>query len=74
MKTYGNTKQTLISTIKFIPDEQDTEITYYFGGELSGQHVSLEDYEKKVQEITKEQIINLANKINVHTIYFLTNK
>lgn len=69
-----NAKQTLISTIKFIPDEQDTQITYYFGGEIAGNHVSLEDYEIKVKNITKEQIIELANKVSVHTIYFLTNQ
>lgn len=69
-----NAKQTLTSTIKFIPDEQDTQITYYFGGEIAGNYVSLEDYESKVQAVTKEQIISLANKIDIHTIYFLTNK
>lgn len=73
MKIYGNAKQTIISTIKFIPDEQDTEITYYFGGEISGNLDTLEEYEKKVTAVTREQIIDLAKKINVHTIYFLTN-
>lgn len=69
-----NAKQTIISTIKFIPDEQDTGITYYYGQEISGNYVPFEEYEKKVQEITKEQIIDLANQINIHTIYFLTSK
>lgn len=67
-----NAKQTIISTIKFIPDEQDTGITYYYGQEISGNYVPFEEYEKKVQEITKEQIIDLANQINIHIIYFLT--
>lgn len=48
-------------------------ITYYFGGEVSGNHVPLEEYETKVQAITKQQIVELAKKVNVHTIYFLTN-
>ncbi len=73
MKIYGNAKQTIISTIKFIPDEQDTELTYYFGGEISGNLATLDEYEKKVSDITREQIINLAKTVNVHTIYFLTN-
>lgn len=70
----NDAKQAIISTIKFIPDEQDTGITYYFGQEISGNYVPFEEYEKKVQEITKEQIIDLANQINIHTIYFLTSK
>ena len=69
-----NAKQNIISTIKFIPDEQDTGITYCFGQELSGNYVSFEEYENKIKAITKEQIIELANKINIDTIYFLTSK
>ncbi len=69
-----NAKQNIIQTIKFIPDEQDTGITYYFGQELSGNYVSFEEYENKVKSITKEQITKLANKINIDTIYFLTSK
>lgn len=69
-----NAKQTIISTIKFIPDEQDTGITYYFGQELSMNYVSFEEYENKVKDTTKEQIIELAKKINIDTIYFLTSK
>ena len=69
-----NAKQTIISTIKFIPDEQDTGITYYYGQELSGNYVPFEEYENKVKTITKEQIIELAGKINIDTIYFLTSK
>lgn len=69
-----NAKQNIISTIKFIPDEQDTGITYYFGQELSRNYVSFEEYENKVKAITKAQIVELANKINIDTIYFLTSK
>lgn len=69
-----NAKQNIISTIKFIPDEQDTGITYCFGQELSGNYISFEEYENKIKAITKEQIIEIANKINIDTIYFLTNK
>ena len=68
-----NAKQTITSTIKFIPDEQDTEITYYFGGEISNNFATLDEYEQKVTEVTREQIIDLAKKVKVHTIYFLAN-
>lgn len=68
-----NSKNTIISTIKCIPDEQDTEITYYFGQELSNTNIDSEEYIKKVQEITKEQVVNLAKNIKINTIYFLKN-
>lgn len=69
-----NAKQTIISTIKFIPDEQDTEVTYYFGQELSNNKVSFEEYIEKVKSVTKEQIVELAKSIKIDTIYFLTNE
>lgn len=69
-----NAKQTIISTIKFIPDEQDTEVTYYFGQELSNNKVSFEEYIEKVKSVTKEQIVELAKSIKIDTIYFLTNQ
>lgn len=69
-----NAKQTIISTIKFIPDEQDTEVTYYFGQELANNQVSFEEYIDKVNSVTKEQIIELAKFIKIYTIYFLTNE
>ena len=69
-----NAKQTIISTIKFIPDEQDTEVTYYFGQELANSYVSFEEYMEKVNAVTKEQIVELAKFIKIYTIYFLTNE
>ena len=73
-KDLENAKTTIISTIKFIPDEQDTGITYYFGQELSNNNIGFEEYEQRVQNVTKEQIMELAKGINIHTIYFLTGK
>lgn len=69
-----NAKQNIISTIKFIPDEQDTGITYYFGQEISGNYVPFEEYEKKVQDVSKEQIVELAKNVDIDTIYFLSSK
>ncbi len=73
-KNLEDAKQNIISAIKFIPDEQDTQITYYFGQVIAGSNVSFEEYIKRIESITKEQIVNLAKKININTIYFLTNK
>lgn len=64
-------KTGIISAINFIPDEQDTEITYYFGQELAGTKVSFEKYIEKVNEVTKEQIMEIAKQIKINTIYFL---
>lgn len=68
-----NSKKGIIAAINTIDDEQDTGITYYFGQELSGTNVSEEDYIKKIENITKENIVDIANKVQINTIYFLKN-
>ena len=66
-------KRTFVSAIKAIQDEQDEEITYFIGQELSGNIPDFEEYTKRILEVTKEQVQNIANKISINTIYFLRN-
>lgn len=66
-----NAKKGIIATIKTIDDEQDTEINYYFGQELTQSKVSLEEYKNKIDSVGKEDIIAIANKVRVNTVYFL---
>ena len=70
----ANAKKGIISSIKSIDDEQDTEITYFFGQELTNNKISLDEYISKIEKITKEDIIKIANSITINTIYFLRDK
>ena len=70
----ADAKQAIQATIQFIPDEQDTQISYYLGQELAQKEVSLEEYSKKVSEVTKQKVMDVANHTKIHTIYFLKNK
>ena len=70
----SNAKKGIISSIKSIDDEQDTEITYFFGQELTNNKISLDEYISKIEKITKEDIIKIANSITINTIYFLKDK
>ena len=66
-----NAKKGIIATIKTIEDEQDTEVSYYFGQELSNQKISVKEYIEKIENVNKKNIIDIANKITINTIYFL---
>ena len=68
-----NSKKGIIASIKTIGDEQDTQITYYYGQELSNTPTNVEEYIEKIQNVKKEDIIDIAKKININTIYFLRN-
>ena len=63
----------IISIIRSIPDEQDTEVTYYLGQELGSNKMTFEEYEEQVNKVNREEIISFASKVNIDTIYFLKN-
>lgn len=67
----NNAKKYLISGIKSVSEEQDTEVVYYIGQEISKTNVDLDTYLKNIEKVTKQEIIDFANKIQINTIYFL---
>ena len=66
-------KKSLIDSIQTIDDEQDTEILYFFGQEFSEEPLDIQQYIERIKRITKVEVLNVAKKINIDTIYFLTN-
>ncbi len=66
-----NAKRIITAGIKNIKEEQDIEISYYYGQELSNVKTSIPEYLKSIEEVSKQDIIDVANNININTIYFL---
>jgi len=70
-KNIENSKNLIIESVKSITSEQDTEITYYYGQELSSEFTTIDQYIEKIKWQSKKEIIDLASKVKVNTIYFL---
>lgn len=68
-----NEKKGILSQIDLIDDEQDTKIVYFLGQELTNSSESLEEYKQNIKNVTKEQILAIASKVKINTIYFLKN-
>ena len=68
-----NEKKGIISQINTIDDEQDTEIIYFLGQELTDSSETIEQYKENINKVTKDQIQNVASKVKINTIYFLRN-
>lgn len=66
-----NAKRLITASVDAITEEQDTEITYYYGQELADRFINIEDYKKHILETTKEQVTELAKTVQINTIYFL---
>ena len=68
-----NAKKVLKSNIESISDEQDTEIIYFLGQELSRSDISLEQYIEYIDSVNRDDITDFAQKVNLNTVYFLKN-
>ena len=67
-------KQLIYASVKSIPDTQDGELMYYFSQELSNKFLSLDQYIDNIKKVTKEEIIKIAPKMKINTIYILTGE
>lgn len=68
-----NEKKGILSQINTIEDEQDTEIIYFLGQELTNIQEGIEEYKENIKKVTKEQIQKVASKVKINTIFFLRN-
>ena len=68
-----NAKKYVIAGLRTTRDEQDAELSYYFGQELSNEFTTFEEYEEQIKKVTKEDIQKVAQNIKINTIYFLRN-
>ena len=67
-----NAKMYIISGVKGVETEQDTEIIFYIGQEISRVKNSIPEYINRVENVSREDIIEIANNIQINTIYFLS--
>ena len=68
-----NAKKYMISGIQTAQEEQDSEITYYIGQELSGMLTTFDEYEERINSVSIEDVKEVGEKIRINTIYFLRN-
>ena len=68
-----NAKQGIVAAIKSIDDEQDTEIMYFFGQELSKNKLDIDKYMDRISKGNKQNVVDIENKVSVNTVYFLKN-
>lgn len=65
-------KKLIVASFESMQDEQDSAISYYFGKEMEQGKIDIEAYIKQIENVNKEQIIKVANKVTINTIYFLS--
>ena len=67
-------KQLQYAALKSVKDSQDTEVSYYFSQELSGKSRDIDESIQRFKAVKKDEIVGIANRISINTIYFLTGE
>lgn len=66
-------KEYILAGVDSISEEQDSQILFLFGQEISKRSITIEKYKENIKNVTRDEIIEIANKIQINTIYFLKN-
>ena len=67
-----NAKQLIVASFRSMEDEQDSTISYYFGKEMEQENADIATYISQIENVTKEQIVKVAQNVTINTIYFLS--
>lgn len=70
-KEIKEAKQLFVSSLKQVQESQQDLITFYFDKELFEENIKIEDYIKGIENVTKQQVIDVAQNVKIDTIYFL---
>ena len=70
-KEFEDAKNLIIASIKTVNEGQGEIIAFDFDQKLNNENLSLEDYMKNIERVTKEDVIKVAQNVYINTIYFL---
>ncbi|MBQ7792597.1 MAG: insulinase family protein, partial [Clostridia bacterium] len=65
-------KKFIIGILKQTGDNQHNLADFYMTGILAGKPLSPEEYIARIEALTKEDIVRVAQKINLQTEYYLS--
>lgn len=66
--------KSIVNSLRTIGDSIAYLCDYYLSQTITNTRVSLEEYIKKIEEVTREDVIEIAQNVKLQMIYFLTGK
>ena len=70
----ADAKANLVTAYKSFKDKQSSIINLYMGQRYLGIVEDIDTMIKKITDVTKEEVIEVANKLELEITYFLTNE
>lgn len=71
---YESTIKSLTNSLKEVQDSPSSIISMYLDGIINGIHEPVEDMIYKLKKVTKRDVVEVAHKIDLDTIFFLNKK
>ncbi len=71
---FGGAVMYLINNARSAADSQMGMIMFYLDNKIDGVCISIEDYCRKIESVTKESVIEAISKTELDSIYFLKGK
>ena len=71
---FDSTIKSLVNSFKEAADNPSMIISLYLDGIINGMQISTEEIIKNLYKVTKEDVINVAQKVNLDTVFFLNDK
>ena len=64
----------ILNTLSSYYDDQRALATFYLSQSVAGTNTSLEDYIENIKKVTVEDVVAVAKKLQLDTVYFLAGK
>ena len=61
----------MLASLKLIPESQEDIMAFDFDQDVFNENLTFEQYYKKIENITLNEIIDVANQVRINTIYYL---
>lgn len=71
---YETTIKTIENSLNSMKDEQISLVDFYYGQELIDSELALEDVIENMKKVTIEDVVKVAQKVKLDTIYFMKGK
>ncbi len=65
-------KKSILGSYRSISDMPSTLESYYTGRDLFGVRCTVEEFMKNIERVTVDQVIEVARKVSLDTVYFLS--
>lgn len=67
----SSAKTLILASLKLIPESQEDIMAFDFDQDVFNENLTFEQYYKKIENVTLNEIIDVANQVKINTIYYL---